>query len=1112
MTTESDSAPDPSWAYFSAENDVLITMSQHCPERPYVSLQFGTPGVSSQKLSVRRIIWTTISHDQGYSGAPHCYGTYDQSNTWFDGRIVMPSGHDRVSRRRIQINVHASLEFKTHVNRWDSGDGTDELRAWLAAIQVGDTIQIAPMAHYPGWTNFVRGAKIQLWATPVVEAPGFAISLIEKNDYSAHRPLREDLKEIRLVEIQPDILEQPIRLKLQYTKLGDDRLRYEALSYCWGDMEEVHPVLLTDADSSLSREMFLNKNLFSALRQFRSSTTARMLWIDLLCINQTDVQERTLQVALMGDIFASADSVCVWLGESDANVHQDCQVIQSISDQYEQALDGIGEDKHVEESKHGTELPEAHLTHKIIRTGPEGWAYKRDNDRIVQRPWFQRVWVLQEVWNAAHVRIFCGSDEVRWEAILQANKCWKKHGILSRNVLSWLWTALFTVKRDETELSCSRAPRFDILTVLIAAHSMQATDPRDKIFAMLVFGDETHQIGNLPDEVRPNYEKNVVQVYADFTRWWILHHNSLRILSAVHTLTSRSWANMFDPHGQESSFDLSQRPSWMFWHEGFSEWMHGTLALHDQCNYKASGNHGIDRDLLASMALTQPASIALRGVRVSTINSLSPYPFLRQPYSEAMQEAFMRVFDPSGTIGTWNSFNIRRSVGESIDMADHSNKPSEWGAHYNSHWSDSSWNPSWLPCFENCMFTTRDGGVGLCPSGSRVGDLVVVLFGGMVPYLLRPKILGRTEVDRERAGSQEFYFVGECYFEGLMDGEACSSISDSDTELSISTMPPVATSYFPAPNDWAIMYNNYSGSGLVLSAINPTGGLLQMTSTVSPSAYWQIFPLNNIYYIRNKATGASLQLDAIFSAQDQAYMPSLQSADSSASGQQWNFISDVVNDVQFWNVESGGASGVQLDTYSNTLQPFFEAAGHSGQMWSFSSVGKINDVAFSTIAGVSATTAVTNAAVPTATSTGGSGVSIVQPPQAPSTSSSASPGATSTSSSTAGGALQSLSSSSGSHSLSTGAIAGIAVGAAIIGVLLAIGIGFFLWRRKTRSSQQNANPTPAAQHSNPAEMGGDHREYYGPVDKKATEGSHAVEIGGAPVQRAVPPTELPAGG
>ncbi|PMD57636.1 HET-domain-containing protein [Hyaloscypha bicolor E] len=785
MAVEPDYSPDPSWTYFSAQNDILITTSQHCPERPYVSLQLGSPAIniSGQELCVRRIIFTTVSHDQGFSGSPQDHGTYNQSNTWFDARIITPSGHDRVPRRYIQANVHASLDFKTHVNRWDSEDDDVGLRDWLATIQTGDTVQIIPMAHYIAWTNFVRGAKIQLWAVPSVNMPGPAISLVEKNDYSAHRQLRDDLREIRLVEILPGGFEGPIRMVLRYTTLDDDRLRYEALSYRWGDMKNPQPVLLIDSDNSQPREMFINTNLFAALRQFRRPAASRMLWIDLLCINQTNIKERTVQVALMGDIFTSADSVCVWLGESNPDLHKDCQVIRSISDLYERPLGGSGGEKLVDPSKDCAALPNSHLTHQIVSSGPENWTWDFTNDHIFQQPWFQRVWVLQEVWNATRVRVFCGSDELEWQAILQANHCFKMRGILSRNILSWLWTALFTVKRDETELSCNRAPRLDILTILIAGHSMNATDPRDKIFAMLVFGNETHQIESLPEEVRPNYEKNVIQVYADFTRWWILHHNSLRILSVVHTLTGRPWVNMSGPCGSDASFNLSQRPSWILWHEGFSEWMHGTLALHDHCEYHASGHRPIDRDVLVSMALTLPTKVALRGVRVGTINSLAPYPFFQQPASQAMHEAFMRLFDPSGSIGTWNSFNIRRSVGDSIDMADHSDKPSLWAAHYNSHWSGTPQNPTWLPCFQNCMFTTRDGGVGICPSGSRVGDLVVVLFGGMVPYLLRPKVPAGVETDRESTRSKEYYFVGECYFEGLMDGEACSSISDSDTEV-----------------------------------------------------------------------------------------------------------------------------------------------------------------------------------------------------------------------------------------------------------------------------------------------------------------------------------------
>jgi hypothetical protein len=645
------------------------------------------------------------------------------------------------------------------------------------------------MAHYPAWANFVRGAKIQLWAAPAAEAPPAAVWLIEKNDYSAHRPLKQDVSEIRLVEVLPDRHDGPIRMVLRYTTLGDDRLRYDALSYCWGDAEDFQKVVLTGPDHPQPSEMFVNKNLFTALQQFRSSDVSRMLWIDLLCINQTDMRERTLQVALMGDIFAKADSVCVWLGESNHDLHKDWQVIGSISEKYQQILSGSHPKELAGVGKDCKAHPNMHFAHKTICSAPQDWTYDLSNDRVFQRPWFQRVWVLQEVWNAVHVRVFCGPDEYQWQAILQANRCFKKYGILNRNVLSWLWDALFTVRRNGTDLSCNRAPRIDILTILIAGHSMKATDPRDKIFAMMVFGNETHDMESLPQEVRPNYEKSILQVYADFTRWWILHHNSLRILSAVHTLCGRAWVNIMGPYDLDTGFDLSRRPSWILWHEGFSEWMHSTLALHEQCEYRAAGQQAIDHDLLKSTAIKEPDYLALKGVSVGTISSMAPYPFYEDPptTTRSMHDAFIRLFDPSGTIGTWNSFNIRRSVVESIDMADHGQKSREWADHYISHWKTmpTSGKPTWLPCLENCMFTTREGGIGLCPSGTRVGDLVVLLFGGNVPYLLRPNIMTSVNESHESVDLKEYHFVGECYFEGVMKGEAFSSNLTSNVEVEV---------------------------------------------------------------------------------------------------------------------------------------------------------------------------------------------------------------------------------------------------------------------------------------------------------------------------------------
>jgi hypothetical protein len=119
-------------------------------------------------------------------------------------------------------------------------------------------------------------------------------------------------------------------------------------------------------------------------------------------------------------------------------------------------------------------------------------------------------------------------------------------------------------------------------------------------------------------------------------------------------------------------------------------------------------------------------------------------------------------------------------------------------------------------------------------------------------------------------------------------------------------------------------------------------------------------------------------------------------------------------------------------------------------------------------------------------------------------------GAIATSSSTAGDNMQTISPNSSTHSLSTGAIAGIAVAAAVIGISAIVGIGVFLWLRKTRAHRQNSTLDPA--NTQVAEMAGDHQESFATAYKKEVQGAHAVEIGGTAVQEPNRISELPTGG
>jgi hypothetical protein len=88
---------------------------------------------------------------------------------------------------------------------------------------------------------------------------------------------------------------------------------FEALSYVWGPPSSTHTLTLGTASLPITA------NCDGALRELRWTLKERHLWIDSICIDQTDgsIQERNIQVAMMGDIYEAASDVLVWLGPSD---------------------------------------------------------------------------------------------------------------------------------------------------------------------------------------------------------------------------------------------------------------------------------------------------------------------------------------------------------------------------------------------------------------------------------------------------------------------------------------------------------------------------------------------------------------------------------------------------------------------------------------------------------------------------------------------------------------------------------------------------------------------------------------------------------------------------
>ena len=136
---------------------------------------------------------------------------------------------------------------------------------------------------------------------------------------SLYEKLSLDDDQLRLIEL---IYESPAGTEneaLIHASLSvqnsSNLLEYDALSYTWGTQQELVDINLN------GRHFPIGPNLLSALRQLQShargNSKRRKLWIDAICIDQSDNDDKSRQVMRMKDIYADAEQVLILIGEPD---------------------------------------------------------------------------------------------------------------------------------------------------------------------------------------------------------------------------------------------------------------------------------------------------------------------------------------------------------------------------------------------------------------------------------------------------------------------------------------------------------------------------------------------------------------------------------------------------------------------------------------------------------------------------------------------------------------------------------------------------------------------------------------------------------------------------
>jgi hypothetical protein len=586
-----------------------------------------------------------------------------------------------------------------------------------------------------------------------------------------YTPLDASQNSIRLLRLQaaPDA-SAPIRCSLFHTT-HKEAPPYVALSYVWGDSSNPQLVLVDSGAISVT------PNLHHALLRLRpdAGQDDLVMWIDAICINQEDIQERNVQIGNMRAIYQHASRVAVWLGldynESSTAIQmaRDLNVCQS-RDEVFALLDRPQSKNHLE----------------FLVT-------------LFRRQYWWRIWVIQEVSCAKSAMVYCGEEVIPWQILDNVCDILKAveqqlHSLFYKSP-SYIRTLTFGGPRG---LQLSRySPNLSappLLELLLSHKSKKSTDPKDKVYALVGISSSRHTFGTI------DYSLSMREIYTH---------------TASHIITTSQKLDVTCV--KQHDFNQYDLPSWVTdWTRAPASSGEVVIGLHHhEPPFTAAGNTLADVRFLNDGYVLKAKGIAIDAIRTVGM----PYKKRgRRPPGEvapalevfhdwwnifvathssslSSQARFARAI----SCGSWDFdyedeytakleaiFALSDQLLSDSDMLrlDPPSRSSTMASSVTSLLEEeeemlgsdeektrlSAVLEAGLTMNRRRFFLSSSGLVGLAPWNAADGDVVCVLLGCRSPVVLRRQ-------------EDHYILIGEAYLDEYMNGEAIIGLRDGEFML-----------------------------------------------------------------------------------------------------------------------------------------------------------------------------------------------------------------------------------------------------------------------------------------------------------------------------------------